>query len=192
MRSNYSKPLLAAFHERLAETSITSSALRNQGPPKTIAKARQYMINEVKLPQFFKALRSRDRYEAFLDLHTDALQRALGKRESGSTWGAARKALNLFFRAVVYNKVLIDHYTAELRSTDYDTFISPLEVPLDRDSADGLKSRNNQLRRMKGIVHLTPDLSQRYQETAQLIADEKGYARVHLDMEYWRKMKKKK
>ena len=86
----------------------------------------------------------------------DSLKRRLPK--GARSWGAARKALNIFLRDVLYNHYLRSHHGLD-RLEDW------LEVPLDRDVAVALRaeSEGGELPRWKTIKRLTPDVSGRYQ-----------------------------
>jgi hypothetical protein len=67
-----------------------------------------------------------------------------------------------------------------------------LELPMDQFAADHLKDEpeGQALPRWKGVIHLTPEASAAYQAAAQQVAKRKSIHRVHLDVFYWRAMKK--
>lgn len=127
------------------------------------------------------------KYTRFLDKHTDALRSRLTVRANGNMWGPSRKALNLFFRAIVYDKILCDHFKVPRNPKVYDALIAPMEIPLDKDAAKGIRGDfQGSLPRWHGIIHLTPEISEEYQQAALEIAMNERTARVHLDMRYWR------
>ena len=73
----------------------------------------------------------RQRFQSRLNVATRRLKDRLPK--GARNWGAARKALNIFLRDVLYN-----HY---LRSRHHlDRLEEWLEVPLDRDVAAALRA----------------------------------------------------
>ena len=113
----------------------------------------------------------------YLDTTTTRLQEALpaGTRH----WGAARKALNIFLRDLLYNSYLAPLYgLVPLRLW--------LEVPLDKDVAKGLGEAGVSLPRWLGIKHLSPAMSALYQSAASAVAAERGLARVDLDVFFYR------
>jgi hypothetical protein len=101
--------------------------------------------------------------------------------------GAQReKDLNLFFRDVVYNKYLADLLNMP---TDYKENLKTLrnlEVPLDRDVATGLNKTFDDLPKWTTIKDLNEKQSKLFQDRALTYADNKGIARIHLDLEFWR------
>jgi len=188
MNHYYPNDLIKKLHEREAQTSITSSALRNQGPSGTIKIVRTYLTQNIDLSEFFSALVSPIIFQEYLDEKTISLKATLPRRGELSMWGAARKSLNLFFRSLVYNKIIFDHYSSDQDPLTYDRLIAPLEIPLDSHSAAGLKELYPELTKWTGIVNLTPEISHKYQGKAQELAAQTGYARIHLDMEFWRQI----
>jgi hypothetical protein len=96
-------------------------------------------------------------------------------------WGTARKVINLFLRVVLYNTYLRRYYSFQI----IDKF---LEVPIDSFVAKKIKenSDNCDLAKWKGIKHLKYNESMQFQKAAMNIAKQKGIARTHLDLEYWR------
>jgi len=71
-----------------------------------------------------------------------------------------------------------------------------LELPLDSFAAkgiqkDALKTQGftygqHTLERFPGIKYLTREVNEAYQQSAASIASTRGFARVHLDIIYWR------
>jgi hypothetical protein len=174
---------LKKIHRRVAQTSVGSSAIRNQGASGLIRTSRDYFENNIDLRVFREQLTT-DKYKDYLDILTTDLKCRFEK--GGQSWGAARKGLNLFFRDVVYNKYLADFLEIP---TDYNENLETLrnlEVPLDRDVATGLKKSFNDLPKWKTIKELTETQSKLFQDKALIRADTKGIARIHLDLEFWR------
>jgi hypothetical protein len=169
--------LLELLQRRLAETAIGASTLRNQGNSGVVARARRH-LGTVDLRRF--AVKRDTSFHAALNDQTEALRRAFPSR--AKHWGTARKALNIFLRDALYNRYLSQHYGLEALE-------SWLEVPLDRDVADGIaQSYIGRLPRWPGVKHLRPPASSVFQQAAQQIATAAGIARVHLDIYWWRKL----
>ena len=94
-------------------------------------------------------------------------------------WGFARKILNIFLRHACYNVYLRNRYHLEM--------LEPfLEVPIDSIVADKLRrKRESNLPRWRGYGAIDAELNRCYQQVAQSWANEKGFARVHLDAWIW-------
>jgi hypothetical protein len=179
------RQLLDKIHRRLAEITIGSSALRNQGGPGIVQITRSYLYQEIKPNDIFSRLESKRRLINFLDRHT--IQLADAFPTDFQNWGAARKALNLFLREVVYNKFLSERYGLSINFEECNSQIEYLEVPLDGHVAKGIKERVvKNLPVWEGIRNLTPIVSKLYQDAAMQIAEEEGVARIHLDLILWR------
>ena len=174
--------------KRLANISIGPSAIRNQGAPGIVAISRDYFIRSINLVSFFDSLNNQNRFDKYLNRNTMKLLNEFPK--AGKSWGAARKGLNLYFRELVYNKFIAEHYKLPVSRLEFDSLISPLEVPLDKDVAAGIKidamKLDISLPSWPRIISLTPEVSAEYQNAALRIANNKKIARVHLDLTYWR------
>lgn len=171
-----SADFLLTIHNRTAEAAVGPSALRNQGASGVIRMAREY-FKRLDL-MTFAASNERD-FARKLDAASHDLRKKFPK--GAKNWGAARKALNLFLRDALYNTFLCRHY--RLRN------IEPwLEIPLDKFVAAGLHRdySGEDLPKWNGIKSLTPENSLAFQRAAKVVAEEKGIARVHLDLFYWR------
>lgn len=180
------KDFLGQVNKRLAQIAVGASALRNQGAGGVIKATRGYLETGILLDHFFDALTDEKKMNAYLDTNTINLVNRFP--DEAKSWGAARKALNLFFREVVYNKFMADHYNLPTDFIEYNKTIQFLEVPLDSDVATGLyKASGKKLSKWKAIKELNPTVSKEYQDKATEIAKIKGIVRVHLDLEYWRK-----
>lgn len=175
------------IHRRLAQAAIGASALRNQGAAGILETARQYLQHSISLNDFFKKLSDQNKFNKFLDDHTTRMLKEFPKE--AKSWGAARKALNLFFRDVVYNKSITDNYGFSNDFNKFNEAIKFLEVPLDFDVATGIYNASNEtIPKWTSIKKLSKPTSDIYQDAALQIAQKKQIARVHLDLIYWRKV----
>lgn len=168
--------------ERTAEVALGPSALRNQGAPGVLGIARSH-LKRIKLERF--AVKNRRAFRRVLDAETKKLQSAFPTKARNC--GAARKALNLYLRNCVYNRYISERYS--LRK------ITPwLEVPLDQYVARGIR-RNGEgqdLPRWRAIRRLTPEISDKYQYVARIIAKKRDALPVHLDLHWWRDNRREK
>lgn len=182
---NQSKSFIKQIHRRLANISVGSSALRNQGASGIIDICREYFENSISLDDFFDNLIDEKCFRRFLDLHTDELVEKFPI--DAKSWGAARKGLNLFFRDLVYNKFIAEEYGLAVEFVQYNFKIRNLEVPLDSFVANGIINQSQApLPRWISIKELTPKKSDQYQSVALQMAKELKLARVHLDLLLWR------
>ncbi len=156
-------------------TAVGPSALCGQG--KGVLKAAQKYMGSIDLSSICK-MKSAEEYANWLDEHTNALLDKLPI--SDRLWGAARKALNLFMRDVLYNQYLNKRYKISR--------IEPwLEVPLDSTVAKGLKkfAGRGKLPPWPGLKRLTARVNQEFQNVAANYATQCRIARVHLDIYLW-------
>ena len=163
---------------RTALLAIGRSTLRNQGAPGVITAARRY-LRTVNLRDF--ATPTRQAFRAALDRHTTRLMKRF-PAGANNNWGAARKAMNIFLRDVLYSRPLCEHYgLAKLERW--------LELPLDSNVYDGLvqDSARHELPRGPGVKGLDGTVSAQLQAAADSIARTNRIDRVHLDVKYWRK-----
>lgn len=163
---------VATMQKKVATSAMGPSSLRNQG--EGILKKAQVYCSKIDLNKY-KGI-SKDEFLYLLDKDTSRL---LMKFENNS-WGAARKALNLFFRDSLYNRYLSEVYSLES--------IEPfLEIPLDSAVAKGLNKRafKKILPRWTGLKYLTKTSSDEYQSFAQQESEKMKMSRVHLDMYLW-------
>lgn len=177
--------LIELLRIRIAENAAGTTALRNQGAPGVIKAAKNY-LKTLDLSDF--TVSSENKFRTALDKHTDDMSKRFPL--NAKNWGAARKCLNLFLRDVAYNHYLARHY-------GFRGLEEWLEVPMDSYVANGIcqdmkkifgTDRSECLPKWPGIKHLKPEESQIYQDSASSIAKSLGYARVHLDIRYWRKL----
>lgn len=170
--------------KRTAVVCVGPSALRKQGAAGIVDKSREYFKNEITLADFFSVLSDQKRFEEYLDQHT--LDLVATYAEGGQSWGAARKALNLFFRDVVYNRYLSDFYGLPTDFVAQNIALRNLEVPLDKDVGTNLNEVDTSLPMWKSIKQLDRPTSYLYQAAALVYADTFRIARVHLDLRFWR------
>ena len=174
---------LKQIHRRVAQTSIGPSAIRNQGASGLITISRNYFEKSINLTEFREKLTA-DSYTIYLDKLTTDLRNKFP--DGGKSWGAARKGLNLFFRDVVYNKYLADFLNIPTDYKENFKTLRNLEVPLDRDVATGLNKTFDDLPKWTTIKDLNQNQSKLFQDRALIYAGNKGIARVHLDLGFWR------
>jgi hypothetical protein len=173
--------LINLLKHRIAEGAIGPSALRNQGDSGVLSAARRF-LKSINLIEF--SVNSERKFKTVLDAHTNRLKRSFPKE--ARHWGAARKGLNLFLRDVLYNRYLSRYYG--FRGVE-----RWLEIPLDSYTAKAIRRRYGAkgLPPWRGIKHLKPEVSQAYQDAATRLASDCGFARVHLDILYWREVGRK-
>jgi len=168
------KDFIITLQRKAAFTAVGPSALRGQG--KGVLRASQEFLAQMSLARVPKS--SAKRFQLWLDHQTNLLLDTLPIKNR--PWGAARKAINLFLRDVLYNQYLSKQF--KLQSIE-----SWLEIPLDSAVAKGLKLQSNrgELPRWPGLKNLEPNLSEAFQFFASKRANLKGLARVHLDIYLW-------
>lgn len=175
--------------KRTAQTSIGASTVHGN-PEGTAAGAREFLGNVGLLTKFGQC----GNESVFLDLlnkKTRNLQAKLPERPGGekSSWGLARKCLNIFLREAFYNRYLFEYYKLEK--------LEPwLELPLDSHVARGIKSRANDSRLGKptafpGVGGVTPAINKEYQDLAEQLLENCPQCKpfkfiVHLDLLFWR------
>jgi hypothetical protein len=129
------KNFIDQVRKRIAEISVGSSAIRNQGGPGLIKISRRFFYKKIDLKEFRRELPKKT-YTDYLDRLTKEL---VTRYPSGAkSWGAARKGLNLYFREVAYNHYLANHLKLSVDYQQNLKILKNLEVPLDKDVATGL------------------------------------------------------
>jgi hypothetical protein len=168
--------LIKLFKHRISELAVGPSALRNQGARGVVGIARAY-FDTLNLSSF--VTQNEKDFQRRLNLVTGILVKKLPN--GAKNWGTARKGINLFLRDVLYNSYLKKNYS--FRKVE-----KWLEVPLDSFVVKGIKgdSKKNNLPKWKGIKNLTKNDSKEFQKRAKEIAKNKGIAKIHLDLLYWR------
>lgn len=168
------------FHQllqnRFAETSVSSSSLRNQGSAGIVSAARKF-CTELPLHKF--NVKSQKQFDKTLDESTNNLLKKFPEK-ARNNWGAARKTLNLFLREVLYNTYLSKQFNSKV--------IYFLEIPLDGYVARNILAhpRGKNLAKWKSIKSLKKDMSDEYQKIANQIASDLSVPRIHLDLIFWR------
>jgi hypothetical protein len=177
----------SALRRHQARVSITQPTVRSQGAG-TLHAAWAFLSSDLDL----RSLRasSERKYLVRLDDATVAFAKRLGppKSRSGAhstgSWGLARKLLNIYIRDCVYSRLLCAHYRLEA--------IEPfLEVPLDSFTGRALsaeakaRGQTHRLPDWQSIKGLEREESDRFQAFASELAEERGHARVHLDVLMW-------
>ena len=173
------------LHRRLSQIAIGASAIRNQGSGGLIKILREYFETQVDLDQFVKSLVGEAEYSVFLNGHTSHILTLFP--DTAQSWGAARKGLNLFLREIIYSKFFSHRFSLPDNFSNFNSLVKFMEVPLDRDVANGLiADSKGLLPKWINIKNLTPTISESYQKQAFLIATQENIARVNLDLKYWR------
>lgn len=173
------------LHRRLSQIAVGASAIRNQGSSGLIKILRQYFETKIELDIFIESLVEETKYSDFLNEHTSKI--LLLFPDKAQSWGAARKGLNLFLREIVYSNFFSHRFSLPDNFEQFNQVVKFMEVPLDKDVANGLISDSNgQLPRWVNIKNLTHTLSDIYQNQAAIIAEKENVARVNLDLKYWR------
>ena len=176
------------LHRRLSQIAVGPSAIRNQGSSGIIKTLRDYFETQINLDQFVNSLVDETKYLEFLNEHTSHILTLFP--EKAQSWGAARKGLNLFFREIVYSKFFSHRYSIPENFDNFNSLVKYMEVPLDRDVANGLIDDSKELLpKWINIKNLTPIISESFQKQAFLIATKENIARVNLDLKYWRQVK---
>ncbi len=165
-----------SFQRRLANISIGITTLRGQGKG-----AKEAAINYLKgLPlKEFSNVNSMKQFIELLDKFTNELKDKLPNK----SWGAARKAINIFLLQSSYHSYISKEYNLE-------GIIPYLELPLDNPNAKRLISlaqKKDIKLDWKNIRELTPEYSRKIQDFALKLAKEKyNCPRGHLDVIFWR------
>jgi hypothetical protein len=180
MIEEINKDFYTELQARIASLAIGRSALRNQGASRMVQDARDFCM-ALDLSQLAKDWNAK-RFHAYLSRQTRALMKKFRKRAQ-KNFGAARKALNLFFRDIVYNGILTKRHKLNLSKA----YLNQLEVPLDSFTTRGIFRSFPAFRKQwEGIRYLKPTLNNQLQKRAAEIAKKNNIATVHLDVFYWR------
>ena len=177
------KIFITAIKNRIAEISVGSSSIRNQGAPGLIKISRSF-FKKIDLKKFRRKVQTTE-YTAYLDNLTLELLKEFPKK--GRQWGAARKGLNLFFREVSYNHYLAHYLDISSSYNENLVILKNLEVPLDKDVATGLIECCDDLPKWKSIKSLTQEVHTSFQNKAKQYAEETNTISVHLDLTFWRR-----
>jgi hypothetical protein len=164
------------FRRRVANVSITPSALRNQGK-RGIVKAAREFLGGMDLRAFGESADEAS-FQRELNQQTALLASRIG------SWGAARKALNIFLCEAFFHRILFNKYKLG-RTAAF------LEVALDSEVATRLRGDARKcgelLPAFPGVRKLNAETSQRYQAFASRFAVRNGFElRIELEILYWR------
>lgn len=166
---------LKMLQRNIAFLSIDISVLRNQSGPGGVAKCREF-CSKIDLKKFFTALDVD--YAKYLAKQTDLLCEFCKQEEL--KYGSARKVLNIFFRHICYNGFIQQEFLKDQELYSNTSILSPLELPIDSRIAKALSRK-----RWISIKGLNQDNHQEYQNLALAAAEQRGVARIHLDVELW-------
>ncbi|NOU41423.1 MAG: hypothetical protein HOO85_09170 [Methylotenera sp.] len=171
-----------AVRLHLAIASVGNSTLMMQSGKGRVARAQKFLISEMSL----KGLTGMNElaFAEFLNKKTEALSLKLLKPEDDQpNWGAARKVINIFLRLCAMNKDL--HLTFNLASIEQF-----LEVPLDSQIVAKVDEKTGSKYAPKfRIKNLNPQLNQKIQDAAMLLANMENLNRYELDVLYWNSQK---
>ena len=177
------KEFISLLQKRIATLSVGASTARNMGKKGLVDRARKY-LERLNLKQLSK-IKSEEEFKNYLDEKIKELENEIKLyiKEGGKPFGPARKFLNIFLREVLYNRFMC---------AEYNLFHLEkwLEIPLDSYVVSSLKEKNKGLPEWSGVIHLTKEKNEIYQNFAKELAEEKYKTfRVHLDLMYWRETK---
>ncbi len=155
-----------------AVTAVSVQALRRQGVG--AIGCIQEQLEALGLSQT-TSIENQEGFVRWLDVETD-----VPMKRCKVSWGAARKALNLFVRACFYNRYL----SVEFGLDHLETW---LEIPLDRVIAGQIRNKAEPglLPPSEGLGALTKEKSDCFQKCASDLAAEERLSRVHLDVGLW-------
>ncbi len=184
----------------LANTSVGSSAVRNQGRG-IIDVIRDCIKYEFDFDKFFSALTTCDAsYQHYLDRFTSVMAWLPGFDEHDElnghyvTWGTARKCINLFIRSCVYNNRFCETYGLRVNDFNTKSYMQRLEIPLDSYAVAAIKFYCNkfELNHDKkhvdhfSIISLTPERSKELQLLAHCISIKMDMCRIDLDVIFYK------
>lgn len=159
-----------------AQASITTSALRSQVAPGGINCCREFCGN-IDIEEFKEAINGD--YNSYLEVKTNEFVKYVSKFDL--RWGSARKILNIFFRRLCMDAILMGKRPSDL-------VFNKLEIPVDSKVAHGLLVSNGLSKyRWKTIKNLSPEKHQEYQIMSINLAKKRGVPPVFLDFEFWTK-----
>lgn len=168
---------------RIREAVVCVGASTARGMATGTVEASRDFLRSLDLRRF--VTKTEDEFLRQLDASTDELASELPRRNEQPNWGGARKFLNIFLRGCLYNRYVCKYYRL-------DWIERFLEVPLDKSVATGLRSEHRNeddepLSAWPGVSHLCRDTSRAYQAFASRVARSERFARVHLDLKYFRR-----
>lgn len=168
---------LGLVQRYVANVGISGSSLRNQGAPGVVKAARRFLA-DLDLKPLSKMEPAE--YSEWLETVTGELGGSLP--EDARSWGAARKAVNIFMCHAFLNRELAETY-------GLIRFGEVMETPLDRGAAEELRREELRLRagktslpRWPGVGRLDARVSRKYQDFGSVLAKQKGIPRACLDV----------
>lgn len=162
--------LISELQRHIAFASVGPTTLRRMFSKKGARRDICTALAAIDLHQ----LDGRD-FESWLDTRTDELARANG------SWGACRKALNLFMRDLANHHRIRQAYCM-------DRFDGDLELPLDGKVMRALhRECPDRLLKPVAVKSIEPDYHRAYQAVARDIAASLNVDRVDLDIFIWSK-----
>ena len=148
--------------------------MRGRGNKGVVTCCRAFLRDRVDLDNF-----GTGDHHAFARALNRSTKRLHRRCRRGLSWGIARKVLSIFLRDSLYNFYLRKRYAL-------DRAEALLEIPLDSFSAKGVRKYSElSLSEWRGVKHVTPTLNKEYQLAALIVANKKGFARIHLDALFW-------
>lgn len=174
MEANYPQ-FLEMLQRNIAFLSIDISVLRNQSGSGSVGKCREF-CSKINLEKFFTVLEGD--YAKYLDAQTDLLCEFCVQEDL--KYSSARKVLNIFFRHICYNGFIQQKFLKDRELYSNTSILSPLELPIDSRIAKSLSGE-----RWISVKGLDKESHQQYQNLALTIAEQRGIARIHLDIEFW-------
>jgi len=177
------KPDIKLVQERVANSAIAPSTLRNQGSKGVIEAARSFLGKCDLKP--FRVVRNEGQFKTQLSKLTEQLMGQFPKRAK-SNYGAARKAINVFLEDALYNRFLCEAYSLNIIE-------QYLEIPLDSYVMNNILKKMGKKHYLKriGIRNIGPKDNAQFQKAAKEIADKENDLRVYLDLKYWRRNPRK-
>jgi hypothetical protein len=168
------KRIIENLRLRTAELSVSPSTVRRAGARGVLAASRR-ALKSTRLARF--RVHSQRAFAEQLNRETIRIMRRLP--DGARRWGIARKVLNIFLRSVVFNRHLCAAYSL--------AHLEPwLELPLDRQVAEGIWQSSPSLPRWEAIRGLSPGVSAQYQAAARLIALQHRVPPIQLEYLWWR------
>lgn len=176
-RFNMDETQIKLLVKRIASQCISSSALRNQGSPNVVRQARIYFY-DIDITEISSYPNT---FEDWINIRTNELIDFLP--EGAKNYGTSRKAINLFLRDCLYNKIINQRYKLYRIETR-------LEIPIDSHVVNGMMQTKigKKLPPWKSIKELTPEINAIYQKCAKDISKITGCRRVDVDIYLWRQI----
>ena len=167
-------PMIVALQHRAARIAIAASSMRGKGSNGAVPAGREFLA---RLPLRPFSAAQPGTFRRALDAATSDLIEAFPR--GARHWGLARKGLNIFLRECLYTVYISNEYSLDRAEKHF-------EIPLDSITGKALcRASQNSLPSWRTVRGLEPAVSDRFQAFAAQLANDRGYARVHLDAEWW-------